>query len=137
MFVFSVTKFFSFCYGHQLPDYEGPCRRLHGHNAILEVEVGQRLESPENARASAPAAVYPGMLEDFNDLKKVVEGCVVDKLDHKYINEVLAEEYMPPTAENMVRWIWMILEQEYQGALLRVRLYETPTSYAELRKETS
>ena len=35
----TVTKQFSFCYGHHLPGYEGKCCEQHGHNSTLEVEV--------------------------------------------------------------------------------------------------
>ena len=112
----TVTKRFEFAYAHYLPDYPGDCARLHGHNAILEVEVASR------------AKAYPTMVVDFKDLKTVVKEKVLSKLDHEYLNDIL--HY--PTAESMAEWVWEQLEDDLE--LVRVRVYETSDSYAELKK---
>ena len=56
---------------------------------------------------------------------------------HRYLNETLP--YMNTTAENMVFWIFQITSQhlpEQRGLRLEyVRLYETPTAFAEFRRE--
>lgn len=36
----TVTRKYSFCYGHRLPGYDGKCANFHGHNAEVEVEIG-------------------------------------------------------------------------------------------------
>ena len=58
-------------------------------------------------------------------------------LDHRYLNETLP--YMNTTAENMVFWIFQTTSQhlpEERGLRLEyVRLYETPTAFAEFRRE--
>ena len=58
-------------------------------------------------------------------------------LDHRYLNETLP--YMNTTAENMVYWIFQTMNQELpdeRGLRLEyVRLYETPTAFAEFRRE--
>ena len=139
----TVTKIFEFCYGHKLPEYEGKCRRFHGHNAILEVEV-KHLPSLE---------CYPGMVCDFSTLKKVVKERI-EVLDHRNINDLPLVERLPnlqlspsgeawnkmikhPTAENMVCWFVSVLEMQFSDSLVRVRLYETPSSYAEWRRNES
>lgn len=61
-------------------------------------------------------------------------------MDHRYLNETLPP--MNTTAENIVVWIYeklaeaLLDEPRYSGACVEfIRLYETPTSYAEARRE--
>lgn len=102
---------FYFAAAHRLPRYHGPCRHLHGHNykffVALEAEVD-------------PGS---GMIFDFGDLKKVVQEHVLSRVDHRDLNDVLEN----PTAENLARWIWEVLEPRLPG-LCEVRLHEIPDS---------
>jgi len=119
----TVTKIFSFCYAHKLPEYKGKCSNVHGHNSQLEVEIGANCPTQYN---------YPGMLIDFNELKAIVNEKIIDKLDHKFLNEdVDYFKVINPTVENMVIWIVNELEEVFGEALVRIRLYETPTSHSE------
>jgi 6-pyruvoyltetrahydropterin/6-carboxytetrahydropterin synthase len=120
----TVCRSFNFCYGHFLPNYPGKCKNQHGHNSILEVEV----DGCEGDFGKG----YEGMILDFSILKKIVETKVIEEFDHQNINSIME----CPTAENMVMWVVSQLEQTpLEGHLLRVRIYETPNSYAEWRKE--
>ena len=75
----------------ELP-YDSPCKRLHGHNWIVEVEIqGDHLNAE-------------GMLLDFTIIKKVV-----NQLDHDYLNALLP---FNPTAENIARWICEEIQKE-------------------------
>jgi 6-pyruvoyltetrahydropterin/6-carboxytetrahydropterin synthase len=71
------------------------------------------------------------MVIDFADLKEIVNRLVIDHFDHHYLNEIIAR----PTAENMTRWSVERLQCCFGDSLLRVRIYETPTSFAEWKKE--
>lgn len=121
-----VTKEFSFDAAHHLYAYNGKCVGLHGHTYRLLVTV-----------SAVPDDI--GLAIDFSDLKRIVKQCVVDRLDHQYLNAVLPP--MNTTAENMVVWIYeqiaSALETEgFQIRMERVLLWETPTSCAEItRKE--
>jgi len=119
----TITRKFDFCYGHWLPDYDGKCANMHGHNAVLEIEVKEGAGRDDT---------YPTMIMDFGDLKEIVEREVILHLDHKVANDLL--EY--PTAENMVRWMWdkLTIPGLFYGSLVRIRLYETPNCYAEIRR---
>ena len=117
----AVTKVFTFDYAHKLPGYDGKCANLHGHTAILEVEV---------IKTKAIKSAYEGMVMDFSDLKEIVTRRILVFLDHQYINERM----LVPTVENMVKWIVLQLEEELGIGLQRVRLYETPDSYAEWKR---
>ena len=137
-----VTKMFTFDAGHRLSDYEGKCKRLHGHTYKLEVTLEGKVDKL-------------GMVVDFGELKNMYGLWVETKFDHKMIlkmgdsyNEKLAKslpeddesicwvEYNP-TAENMANDIFNIFkgklkEISYSVKIIKVRLYETPTSYAEV-----
>ena len=122
----SICKRFEFCYGHFLPFHEGKCKVQHGHNAILEVEVTADIceVGPER-----------GMVTDFSALKAVVESKVVDVLDHKFLNSLFPTAGISenPTVENILIWCVQTLRTVFEDNLSRVRLYETPDSYAEWR----
>lgn len=121
-----VCKEFTFDAAHQLPNYDGPCQRLHGHQWKLEVEL------------LGPVDVATGMVLDFSVLKQAVNNILIRDLDHYYLND----KFDNPTAENMTIQFAVILEAFIRSnpemnaiVLSRVRLYETPTSYCEWRRE--
>lgn len=119
-----VSKEFTFDTAHHLYDYDGKCKALHGHTYHLQLAVSGMLEN----RA---------MAVDFGDIKQIYKDHLEPYLDHRYLNESLP--YMNTTAENMVYRIFKQLEQylpkERDIRVEYVRLYETPTSYAEFRRE--
>lgn len=122
-----VSKEFTFDSAHHLHCYEGKCKNLHGHTYKLQVIMcGQ--------------ADYRGIVIDFEDIKRITKVRIIDRLDHKYLNEVLPA--MNTTAENMVVWIYEQLTQalieEGLAANIKleaVRLWETPTSYAAVTRD--
>ena len=112
-----VCKKVSFDAAHYLPNYPGKCKNLHGHTWILEVEV------------CGPVDVESGMVIDFAKLKKDVNDSIIDILDHTLLNDTIGN----PTCELLLEWIWDVLSNIY--VLSRLRLWETPDSYAELRRD--
>lgn len=119
-----ICKILRFEASHVLPKHPGKCSRLHGHSYILEVEV--------------EGAVNPdtGMVLDFATLSDLLQDHVFSVLDHRHINEVFIGLGWPgeTTAENIVRFVWSQLEMGVRrngASLLRVRLWETATSFAE------
>ena len=130
--MFEIVKSISFCYGHRLLNYQGPCMHLHGHNARACIKL--RSDTLDNL----------GMVTDFGDIKKNVKQWIDDNLDHTMLLaegdplvEILqraGERFflMPanPTAENIARLIFEYVET--QGfPVVSVTLWETDTSYAE------
>ena len=114
-----ICRIFTFDAAHYLPNYEGKCKNLHGHTWTLEVEVSGDVKDD-------------GMVIDFAKLKDLVNHRVIDILDHRLLNDVIAN----PTCENLLFWMrdnlgaWLnVLSCE----LVRLRLYETPDSFAELK----
>lgn len=121
----TVVKEFTFDAAHYLPNHPGKCKNTHGHTYRLQ--IGYKGE------------IHPdtGMVIDFSDIKELVKEEIVDKLDHQFLNQLSSTDGFPShlsTAENMVIWIVNKLIP-IAGRLCFVRLYETPTSYAEWRVE--
>ncbi|WP_147535544.1 6-carboxytetrahydropterin synthase QueD [Bacillus marasmi] len=125
-----ISKEFTFDAAHHLHAYEGKCKNLHGHTYKVIFGISG----------------YPderGLMMDFADLKEIWKQEIEVHLDHRYLNETLPP--MNTTAENMVVWIYEKMhealqkeerQEQYLGARVEfVRLYETPTSFAEARRE--
>jgi 6-pyruvoyltetrahydropterin/6-carboxytetrahydropterin synthase len=106
--MYRVTREIEFCYGHRLLDDAGKCRHLHGHNgrAVIVLE--------------APALDARGILVDFRDIKRHVQGWIDEVLDHNFLlcrddpilpvlqargERVFAMD-VNPTAENIARLIY-------------------------------
>lgn len=85
--MFTVTKRMEISASHSLKlPYDSPCKRTHGHNWIITVEV------------SAEELDEGGMVIDFSTIKEVVQ-----RLDHRDLNKTLLG--INPTAENIAKWI--------------------------------
>lgn len=120
----TVTKKFDFAYAHLLPGYDGDCDKLHGHNSEVEVEFTHHSDLPRT---------YMGMIVDFKEIKKVV-GPIIDRLDHSFLNDLFDPQSLNPTAENITEWLVReILKTKLGCGLSRVRVSETPDSFAEWR----
>lgn len=125
-----VSKEFTFDAAHHLHCYEGKCKNLHGHTYKVVFGI-----------SGIPGET--GLTVDFGDVKEIWKNQIEGYLDHQYLNETLPP--MNTTAENMVVWIYEQMESALQSEPYRsqinsgrtefVRLYETPTSYAEVRRE--
>jgi len=111
-----VGKEFTFDSAHFLPRYHGECERLHGHTYRLRVTV----EGPVDK---------DGLVIDFMVLKQVVQSVILDKLDHRLVNDIIPVA----SCENTAQWIWKQLKNHKKlkpARLVEVALWETPTSFA-------
>ena len=93
----------------------------HGHNYVLDVSVAGEIDP------------RTGYVMDLGALKRLVERCVVDLVDHKNFN--LDVDFMRgtnPTSENIVVAFWHVLRPHVTPATLtRLVLWETPNHYVE------
>ncbi|MEW5741605.1 MAG: 6-carboxytetrahydropterin synthase QueD [Myxococcota bacterium] len=105
----SLSVDFHFSAAHALPFYDGPCKRLHGHNYVLRVTLEGRPQPKD------------GMIRDFDEVKRTVWDKVLVKVDHYHLNEIIEN----PTAENLVVWMWERLAPLVPG-LKELKLWETP-----------
>jgi len=114
----TISKQFTFAAAHKLPNYNGLCNNLHGHEWKLEVGIKNVIDEST------------GMVLDFKILKQIVKETIIDELDHAYINDIIYN----PTAENILVWIEnkLMVTHQLNECLSYLKLWETPDSCAEL-----
>ena len=140
-----ITTRLEFDAGHRIPNHKSQCRNLHGHRYALEITLSGDIITKEISEN--------GMVMDFSDVKRIARESVVDVWDHaflvyagdtevlKFLNSLPNHKTIifpsVPTAENMAAEAFRILKNQYQDTygnhlkLERVRLYETPNSWAD------
>lgn len=129
--MFEIVKSVSFCYGHRLLNYVGPCQHLHGHNAKVDVML------------ASDELDDRGMVVDFSDIKAVIKGWIDETLDHTMLlckDDPMVEVFKAqgekfylmddnPTAENIAKLIYHFAKD--QGfSVTAVTLWESDTSFA-------
>lgn len=141
-----ITTRLEFDAGHRIPCHKSQCRNLHGHRYAIEITLSGDIIRQENASDN-------GMVMDFSDVKAIARRTVVDVWDHAFLvykNDGVVLDFLKslpdhktvvmnsvPTAENMAAEAFRILRSEYKDTygnhlkLERVRLYETPNSWAD------
>jgi 6-pyruvoyltetrahydropterin/6-carboxytetrahydropterin synthase len=97
----------------------------HGHNYILEVTVAGQVRGET------------GYVIDLKKLKAIIRAEIIQHVDHKHLN--FDVEYLKgiiPTAENLARVFWQVLEPKItEGKLFSIRLHETENNVIEYRGE--
>jgi len=104
----------------------GKCNNFHGHNYYIEVTLAGTPESDSN------------YVMDLKLLKKIINEEILDKVDHRFLNEVEMFKGIIPTTENMVLKFWEILEpvvKRENVKLYSIKLYETDKNYVEYKGE--
>ncbi len=141
-----ITTRLEFDAGHRIPDHKSQCRNLHGHRYVIEITLSGDIINTSNTSEN-------GMVMDFSDVKQIARNSVVDVWDHAFLvfkeDKVVLDflKSLPnhktvifptvPTAENMAAEAFNILKSQYKDTygnhltLERVRLYETPNSWAD------
>lgn len=115
----TIGKQFRFEAAHRLPYHDGKCKNIHGHSYKVEIILfgDIQTEGPKQ-----------GMVVDFGDLSSYWKVVLDPLLDHQLLNVFLPN----PTAELLAVWIYNKLgETSFSNLVERVRVWETPTSYAE------
>lgn len=128
----SVTRRYRFCAQHRLHtahlSEEENCRVFgkcnnpngHGHNYVVYVTVSGSMD-PQS-----------GYVVDLAQLDQVVRELVVDRFDHRDLNQDRAFISQTTTGENLARLIWEILAGRMpQGRLAKVGVVETRDNYFE------
>jgi len=113
-----VCKSATFDAAHYLPKYDGPCKRMHGHTYKVEIGVYGVVD------------LVTGMVIDLALLGNFLKENVVKVYDHRLLNDMMNK----PTVEYLVRDTLIDLEATLNKGnkwRFRVRIWETPDSYAE------
>ncbi|MBX6366305.1 MAG: 6-carboxytetrahydropterin synthase QueD [Gemmatimonadetes bacterium] len=120
MYIVSVEAHYDSA--HYLRKYKGKCERLHGHHYVVEVAlVAEELNEA-------------GIAFDFVDVKRELRA-LAERLDHENLNELPPFTEVEPSAENQARYFYDELKRrlpaEMSEAVLYVRVWETPTQWAQ------
>lgn len=91
-----------FSSAHNLRGYKGRCEELHGHN--WKVQVTLTKEDLDKV----------GMVLDFTYLKRELNK-ILEKLDHKYLNNIAYFKKVNPTSECIAKYIYDILKTKIPG----------------------
>jgi 6-pyruvoyltetrahydropterin/6-carboxytetrahydropterin synthase len=134
--MFRVSREIDFCYGHRLLNYQGKCCHLHGHNGKVVITI--ETSGLDNR----------GMVIDFGEIKRVVNGWIDQNLDHRMVlhredpavpmleklGEPLFLMDVNPTAENIAQLICEVATSN-GIPVVEVRLWETPKCFATYRPQ--
>lgn len=114
--MYSLKVESGFSSAHNLRAYKGKCEELHGHNWRVE------------AAAESEKLDKTGMVMDFKLIRDELNN-ILDKLDHKYLNEIKPFDKINPTSENIARFIYEILKPKV-GGLKSITVWENSTNSA-------
>ncbi|HUJ95641.1 MAG TPA: 6-carboxytetrahydropterin synthase QueD [Terriglobales bacterium] len=121
--MFEVTVEDSFAAGHYLRNYKGKCENPHGHNYKIQVTLaGNDLDKA-------------GLLIDFKDLRQVMRH-VIERLDHRMINDLEPFTALNPSAENLAKYFYDETNGRVRSTtggrvwVTRVKVFETDTTTA-------
>ena len=91
--MYEVTVDAGFSSGHYLRNYRGKCENPHGHNYKVRVTLaGAELDSA-------------GLLLDFKLLKQVMRP-IIERIDHRMLNDLEPFTELNPSAENLARYFF-------------------------------
>lgn len=135
------TRRIEFDAAHRVVGHKNKCKYLHGHRYILEIT------------ATASKLDEIGMVADFALLKTIMKEWIDNNFDHNVILNISDKnlgEYIAkctgqsvyyldsnPTAENialhLLEDVIPLLFAQSLFKILRIKLYETPNCYVEVR----
>lgn len=145
-----ITTRLEFDAGHRIPCHKSQCRNLHGHRYAIEITLSGDVIQQEGSSEQ-------GMVMDFSDVKAIARKAVVDVWDHAFLvyqGDAAVRDFLEslpdhktvvmqsvPTAENMAAEAFRLLDALYRDTygnhlrLERVRLFETPNSWADALRQ--
>lgn len=120
-----IGKHFEFEASHILPKHPGKCSRMHGHSYKLTII------------ADGPLDKDSGMVIDFAVISDIVKEEIINKYDHKHMNDYFEN----PTAEIMAKVFFDEINEKLNKKtngkvkLNSLRLYETSNSFVEVNEK--
>jgi len=118
--MFELKVITRFAAAHQLKMVAEQCENLHGHNWKIEVCV------------AGDALNNAGVLIDFGELKQYISK-IIDKLDHKFLNELEYFKNGNPSSENIAQYIaneLQVLISKTEVKVSRVTAWESEDACA-------
>ena len=96
---------------HYLRGYKGKCENVHGHTYGIIV------------RLKAAKLNDIGLVYDFTDVKRLLDA-VLDKYDHKLLNDIPPFDKINPSAENIAATVSREVQSKLIGAPVTVKAVE-------------
>jgi len=117
MYILAVEK--DFDAAHYLRGYGGRCEQLHGHRFRVVAHI------------TAEKLNKTGMAYDFTEFKKKL-GAVLEKYDHRCLNEIPPFDKINPSSENIASTVYKGLKKLLpRGVTLEsVDVWESPDACA-------
>lgn len=126
---FVITKRVWFAAMHYLPDHDGQCQNIHGHNYEVEMSF----------KSGALVAEGPkkGMVLDLGDIASWWKSEMESLVDHNHsgLNGVMPDAFQPPTAENIANWILTRMWERWPLHAYKVTVHETHTGSATVERD--
>ena len=101
---------------HYLRGYQGKCENVHGHTYGVIVRLrGTDLDNI-------------GLVCDFTDVKRYLDQ-ILDKYDHKLLNDIAPFDQINPSAENIASTVGREMQNQLSGlpvTLAAVEVWENP-----------
>jgi 6-pyruvoyltetrahydropterin/6-carboxytetrahydropterin synthase len=104
----------------------GKCNNFHGHNYYIEVTLCGEVD-PKS-----------GYVIDLKILKNIILEEIIEKVDHKFLNEVEMFKGVIPTTENIVKIFWEIIKNKINfpnARLHSIKLHETDKNFVEIKND--
>lgn len=101
-------------------DIFGKCYNFHGHNYYLEVTI------------KGVPDEKTGYVMDLKILNKVIMETIIEKVDHKFLNELDIFKDKIPTTENIAVVFWNLLAPKLKAdnySLHSIKIYETEKNF--------
>lgn len=114
-----VSTEVTFSASHSLRGYRGDCARVHGHNWIVRASYEfSDLDSE-------------GITVDYRELRSQLERVILQRFDHRHLNEVPPFDRINPTSEHLAAEIFRLCKTlvSMRGVLREIALWESPTDF--------
>ncbi|HPS66055.1 MAG TPA: 6-carboxytetrahydropterin synthase [Ignavibacteria bacterium] len=105
----------------------GKCNNIHGHNYYVEIKLKGEIDP------------LTGFIYDLKKLKTLIHSEIIEKVDHRFLNETEIMKGINPTAENIALTFFNILKEKINSDKVRlhsVKLFETDKNIAEVTDGT-
>ena len=146
MFV-SITKHLTFDAAHYLlnPTYSKEENMKMFHKCCLYKEDGK--EEPHGhtyhieVTIAGTISEVNGFIVDFKDLKKILEDGILERMDHRLLNNIPYFKDKLTTVENILHYVWDEIMDQINDLrpgdawLDKIRIWETPNSFATITRE--
>lgn len=123
--IYTLSTETSFSSSHCLNGYEGDCSRVHGHNWV--VRAYYEFDRVDDR----------GLTIDYLELKAGMDRVILERFDHRHLNDVPPFDRLNPTSENIAEEIFRLLRRELpveNGRLSEIELWETSTDMVRYRE---